>query len=113
MGQVNIHLLPVWNPPPLSTKPGDLLRCRQVAGVSLHCGYPAVLLEDKLLDKVYSEMTVMRHSFFDSVQEARRHQRLVQQKAYLVPGKARVCLVMCLKMYTGLKMTGSADFIAN
>ena len=58
----------------------------QISSVDLHCGYPAVLLEDKLLDKVYSELNVMRHNFFDSVQAARHHQRVIQQKAYLAPG---------------------------
>ncbi|KAF0301682.1 Endothelin-converting enzyme 1 [Amphibalanus amphitrite] len=59
----------------------------QISSVDLVCGYPAVLLEDKLLDKVYSELNVMRHNFFDSVQAARRHQRIIEQKAYLVPGQ--------------------------
>ena len=74
----------------VSFAPGFLGYCivsrLQISSVDLHCGYPAVLLEDKLLDKVYSEMNVMRHDFFESVQAARRHQRVIQQKAYLAPG---------------------------
>ncbi|XP_037088812.1 neprilysin-11-like [Pollicipes pollicipes] len=60
---------------------------QKVTSLDLVAGYPPLLLEDKLLDRLYSDLAVLRYGFFESVQAARRHQRVVQQKAYLAPGQ--------------------------